>query len=294
MAEEKEEGTDNSADGAVRYGISTGLREILENHPDLIRYGDVLGGHIDGQKFGAEKNRIFTETNEAARNGKFASKYIMLEHVYEEIAKVVASGTVFDDVGTRALLEGGLAEIVNKGFFVGGARPEQEKRTKLDDIMEANSTIYGILKSEEYDPRKMPELIGAVETVQRMGVWGNVVDVLKDHGLMDEEKYYAIKTEIEKRAIGIYDAVKANIPNYISQASKKEGETEVTDITKKTKQKVAASILGILGLGILIATKTAVTGGVIGALPSSSRFIGAGLLVVSLVWMWKVFSRNKK
>jgi hypothetical protein len=73
MAEEKEEGTDNSADGAVRYGISTGLREILENHPDLIRYGDVLGGHIDGQKFGAEKNRIFTETNEAARNGKFAS-----------------------------------------------------------------------------------------------------------------------------------------------------------------------------------------------------------------------------
>ncbi len=295
MDEEKGRGMDSRLKQVIDDGVKYGLKGILQNHPDLTNYANVLEDHIDQRKFMAEKNRIFAETNEASREGKFASEYAMWEHVYTQVAKVVASGKVFDKVGTRTILEGGLAEILNKSFFVGGARRESQERTELDDILDANDAIWNIMSSKQYDPSKMPELVEAVGTVQRMGVLYEVIQELKDHNLMDEGKYNEMKMAINKNAIDTYDAVKSKIPGYISGASaKKEYETKVTDVSKegKTAHQVAAAILGIFGVGILIATKTALTGGAIGALPSSSSFIAVGLIIISLIWMWVAFKRK--
>ncbi|MEK6945483.1 MAG: hypothetical protein AABW63_01695 [Nanoarchaeota archaeon] len=297
MDEEKEERTNSRLNQVVDDGVKYGLKGILQNHPDLMHYAGVLGDHIDERKFAAEKNRIFAETNEASRNGKFASEYSMWEHVYGEIAKVVASGKVFDKIGTRTILEGGLAEIINKSFFVGGARNETKERTELDDILEANGKILDIMSSKQYDPRKMPELVEAVGTVQRMGVLYEVIEELKEHNLMDEGRYNEMKMAINKTAIDTYDAVRAKLPEYVAGSSAEKGyETEVTDISKtskeKTAHKVAAAILGIFGVGILIATKTALTGGAIGILPSSSSFVAVGLIIISLIWLWAAFKRK--
>ncbi|MEK6917743.1 MAG: hypothetical protein AABW51_02235 [Nanoarchaeota archaeon] len=272
MDEEKEEGVSSRVKNVTNYGIDTGLNGILENHPGWISYRDSLRSHIDEQKFEAEKNRIFAETNEASRSGKFASEYLMWKHVYEQIAKVVASGKVFDDFGNEVILNKSLEERASNGFFVGGARRELSEQTELDKKIGAFNELYDLMKKGDYAQR-MPELAEAAATIQDAGMLNAAVDILKYHGLIDGRKYSIIKDSIKEKADGVYETALTKIEEYSS----------------KPVQKAAAAILGIFGVGILIATKTAITGGVIGTLPSSSSFIAIGLMIVSLIWMWKAF-----
>jgi len=248
----------------VNSAIQEGVDSIIKNHPRFKDSQEFIYNHIDQKKLGEMANKAYEYISENPSEKN-------LKKLYEDMAKYVASGEVLDDLGKEVVLRKGLEEKASSGFFKGfSARRELKGEKKLDYLITSFQDLYSLLKTGNYAER-MPELAQAVSTVNDMGFLDPAVDVLKSYGLIDDRKYKALKQGIKYKTEESAKSVVSGIENYI------------------TPQKIAASILGIIGISMLVASGTGITGNIIGNLSNTTTGIIGGFLVLASLglFVWK-------
>ncbi|HJZ18849.1 MAG TPA: hypothetical protein VJ208_01990 [Candidatus Nanoarchaeia archaeon] len=229
----------------INSAIEDEIDAMLQRHPRFRGFKGYITKHIDRKRLREKVDEIYGKTRGSGLNEEQTSLYLR-----RGIADYVASGAVFDEAGQKVILRKGLEEEAKKPgvlnyFAKRRAQKILEGERKFDSALEAWSEIYQQFKSGNYD---MPELERPLEYLSKAGFSSTAAEILDEAGLINKSQYRKIKRKIRKGF--------------------REAEKEAYGGLEKNAgyQKVAASILGILGIGALIASgaSIALTGGVIG------------------------------
>ena len=255
-----------STNSIINNAIEQGIDVILELHPRFKENQNYILRHIDKKKLNEKIEKIYENTRERGWSNEKK-----LEYIRKELTDYVATGAAFDEAGKEVILKSGLEEKARSGLFRGwSARRRLEGEKYLDNVIVAFQDLYSLFKTGEY-AENMPEVADAVTTVYEMGFLDPAVDVLKHYNLISPKKYKVLKGSIrEKTEEGIGRAM-SGIEKYA------------------THKKVAAFILGILGILVLISSGIRITGNVVGNLSNTTTgIIGFFLILISLVFfIWK-------
>jgi len=253
----------------VNSAIEEGIDAIIDKHPRFSEQEELLAHYLDKKtlnhyaKEATEKLQDYTDEKQAS---KFIGKF------YDTMAGYVASGELFTDKGKEIILRKSWGEKSRKFFTGGTAREILDGEQYLDDTMNSFRDLYKLFKTGDYSKR-MPQLAEAVATVYDMGFADAAVNVLYENGLMNQNRYKVLKKVITQRTKEGVEKTQETLTEYI------------------VPEKIAASILGIIGLGILL-TSNPITGNIIGV--STNINIGAIIFGVAVlgggVWM---FFRNR-
>ncbi|MCK5149469.1 hypothetical protein KAJ87_00905 [Candidatus Pacearchaeota archaeon] len=257
----------------INSAVEEGVNTILGRHPRFKENQEYILKHIDLKKI---KNKIQDLYENLEEKGIESDKK-RSEYIHNEIADYVATGSAFDEAGKGTILKSGLEEKAKSGFFKGlFARGTLKGEKYLDNVLDSFQDLYLLFKKGDYSQR-MPEVAEAVTSVYDMGFLDPAVDVLKHYGLINEGKYNNLKKSIRNK-------------------TKKGAESVVSGIEKyATYQKVAASIFGIFGIGLLILSGAKITGAVIGNFFNSAiGLIGGFLTLISLILFLKVSKKKRK
>lgn len=183
----------------LNNAINEGLQMLLKMHPRLKGQESYLMQHFDQRKI----QESVLRANEAIRkqeiNGKELSDERKKELVYGSIINDVSSGRLFDDSGKEVILRKGLEERVGQGFRRKDAREISRGENYLDKALVAFRDIYAMMKTGDY-AQHMPEFAESVSTIYNMGFLDSAVDLLKYHGLVDNNKYKMLKRNVRRKA----------------------------------------------------------------------------------------------
>jgi len=250
----------NQQEEIVNRAIEEGVSAIVEHHPGFRGKENYIARHLNK---GRIQHGIAQIQEVIDEKGKDWDEQTRAQVMYQNLANYVASGGAFDDSAKEVILNGSLEE---KAEGIKTPRGRGREQVGVDNVTEAFTDIYQLMRSGDYAER-MPELAEAAGTIYDMGFLNTTVKVLKSRGLLNEGQYKALNSAIEERRA----EAGAAISHYIT--------------SKKKKQRIAASIVGIAGLGVALLSKGAITGNVTGASSTSAigGLIGVGLLVVSLI-----------
>jgi len=219
----------------VQLGIKYGIKEIIKDHPQF------------------KENEIIPHIDMAELQNKVYDMYLQMEkdripeqrrkdYIIAGVADYISKGEVLDDEGKEVILAQGLERKAQSGFFRGhGARKELKQKSELEN----KYGFSGAINKKEYT--EMPEIAEGVYKLENMSKLSKMIDYMRHHGLVGERKYHSWQNKIYKRA--------------------EEAESKISSGIEKY---VAASIIGILGIG-LIAFSSKVTGAVVS---SPERFEG--------------------
>ncbi len=262
-------------DQLVNAAIQAGIEELAREHPGFPV--DYIARHLDTKKLGEKAGEVY---NYLSQTGNFSDEQ-KAEYIQKEITDYVASGSAFDDAGKEIILKTSLEARASqrglRGLFTGRrARKELKEGQELDAVTGAFGDIYDLFKSGKYG-QMMPELAQAVQTVNAMGFLDSAVEALKYYGMLDDNKYHALKKGIKYKIEEGTNATITGIEKYV------------------LSQKIAASIFGILGIFLLFSSRIGITGGVIGSLPNNSiGIIGGALIVLCLLLFLKSFKKKSQ
>ena len=235
-----------------------GIGEIIRQHPRFKNIGNYIAKHIDHRLVEKRMKSIYAYAIKEKKPREEIEEYLT-----NGVADYISSGAAFDRVGKEVILKKGLEEKANSGLFKGFfARRELNGEKYLDKSLDAFNEVYEMFKSGDYD---MPEVEGQLKYLNRLGFAGSAADILKDAGLIGGSQYSKIKGNIRKGA---------------KEATREFGSR----LEKYAQYKVASSIFGIFGVGLIIASKIGITGNVVGNQISNNPSIiaGAVLLVLAL------------
>lgn len=249
--------------------IQEGIGEITKHNPAISQ--EMIEKYLDREAISSKANEIYESLESDSGERK-------KEYLREDLLKYINSGGLFTENGKQRILGKGLEGKVGyvekfKRIF----RGEPEGSEYLDNTIEAFQDLYSMLKTGDYAQR-MPELAKSVVTIYDMGFLNPAVNVLASYGLIDEGRYNTIKRNIKNR---VYD----------------EAQKGVSAIEKYSlppaEEKVAASLLGIIGVCLLFASGTKITGGFIGSLPSSIWGI-IGVILIGIAFYLGLRKRTNK
>jgi hypothetical protein len=265
----------------IEYGMNEGLSVLLENNPHLKKYQNYLEKHIDQSRIKTKLSQLNEEMSSGGGGNYLTSakKYEEKEKLFvEDIANYVSSGELLDERGKKLLLKrGGLEEKAKSTnpftkFF---AKRELKGEKYLENTIDAFQDLYSIFSSGDY-AKRMPEIAEATQTVNDMGFLKPAIEILKDYGLMNNNKYKILKKAInEKTREGVETATKG-IENYLSL------------------KQAAIIVMGFIG-AFIVFTSVTITGGVIGTLNTQSiKFAGALLCLIALILFLMVTKKKNK
>ena len=259
----KKEGVD------INSAIEKGINTILKHHPRFNQ--EYILKHIDPEKL---KGKI-TEIYENIGDRKWSDKK-KLKYVHKELADYVADENAFDEAGKEIISRRGLEEKAKSGFLKGfSARGVLKKGEYLDQAYKFSQDLSALFKKGDCAQR-MPEVVEANTTVQDMVLLDPAVDSLKHYGLIKEGEYHDWK-------------------KYITKTAEEGLKNVVSGIKKYATQPVAASLLGIFGLGLLILSGTKITGAVIGGFSNGTiGLLGGFFILVSLILFLRSFKKKRK
>jgi len=224
------------ASNAIEFGINA----LVENHPRFAQQKDFLKDHIDttkiGDYLGEALQKIGTYTGEDREKAE--------EELYNETTSYIVSGELLTDKGKELILRKSLREETRGLFGSRRAKGALEGDKYLNDVMGSFNDLYKLLGSGDYAQR-MPELASAVTEIYDMGFWDAALNVLYDNGLMGKGEYYSAKKALITRTKKGVEKTDKAIKQYFPAEA------------------LAASILGFLGLGVLL-TSNPITGNAIG------------------------------
>ncbi|MDP2672463.1 MAG: hypothetical protein Q8O84_01480 [Nanoarchaeota archaeon] len=210
----------------------------------------------------------------------------VMEYMHNGLLNYIATGVAFDDAGKEVILKKSLEEKAGSGFFKGFfARRKLEGEKYLDNTMEAFQDLYALMSQGNHAER-MPELAKPLTTIYNLGFLDPALDILQHYGLIDKSKYNSIKKSVFEGADEARKEVVKGIEKYASYQPAMENQNNY--------QKVAAIFLGMVGLVISLASKN-ILGATIGSIGNNfSNFVGAGLVLISMLWFLKVSKIRKK
>jgi len=240
----------------IDAAIGSGIDAIVEHHPKFRGAEEYITKHIDKKRINKGLRRIEEYVVEKGGDWDEEKK---AKFIYKNLANYIASGRAFDDSAKEVILKNSLEERA------GGrrrGRDELEGEKYIDQAGEAFRDIYSLMKSGDYEAR-MPELAEAVTNIYNIGFLDTALDILKSKGLLDDRKYGLIKESIRERSEEEQEKFGHEMKRYLAP------------------RKVAATIFGILGAGLVVLSGRGITGNVIGL--SNGNVIGGVVGILLLV-----------
>ncbi len=245
-------------------GVEAGAEKLYQDHP---RIGD--------------KNRVKSLIDEnALKNyaGKMASvfqNYLkagknpedLIKMGYEDLASLVVSGKLLTDKGKELLLSESWKKRSKKWFGARDAKQIIKGEEYLDNTMKAFRDLYDLMKSGEYAQR-FPELTQAVSKIYELGFLDATANILYHNGQLKEGQYIAMKRALNEKVKHSVAQTENALKSYYNQA-------------------LAASIIAILGIGILVSS-AGITGNAIGMTRTSlvpAITFGALSLILG-IYLW--------
>jgi len=267
-----------------------GIRSLVNQHSRFHGLEKYLLSHIDLGKLDEIYQQLSEEGQKLYDAGKLDGDDVS-DYIRSGLAKHVASMGAFDEFGQRFVLRKGLEEKL------GGGSPKSWKRlvpftkawkyrkdsevTKyLDKSMDAFGELYHFFSSVD-KPESLKPIEGAVETVYSAGLMEATASLLFEKGVMNEEKYRDLR-KMAKNTIGAGS-------NYV--------EKNIADYLSSSVQKLAASVLGVFGLGLLVTSGFKVTGSAVGNssfFPNGGLSVLAGILLIIIAVLLFRLKRKKK
>ncbi len=260
----------------IDSAIEKGIGVLLEDHPRFRKYQEDILENINRKELRKKKDEIYENIRERNWSDKKKRKYIL-----KELANYVATGIPLYEPGQTIILRKGLEERAAKGFFKKRfARRRLKGEKYLDNAIEAAEEGYYLLKKGNLK-KHLPEFKKNLWTLKKMGFLDNYLSILQDYGVFSQReasRYKKTIREIAKEKVG--------------ESKKIFGKTIEEYITP---QKVAASILLVLGAGLILLSSINITGMVIGGLSNLSDvyggLIGIFLILISLILFFKAFQK---
>ena len=252
----------------LEQAIVEGIDSIMKEHPRFAGFEEYFLKHID-------KKKIRENINELKKTKGLKGDRLNL-FIYQEIAEYVSSGEAFDEKGKNVILKNSLEgktdgrNLLQKLF----RKPKFNGEKYLDETMEAFGDLYSLFKTGDYAQR-MPELTKSLGTLYDLRFLNPAIDILKENGMIDNKKYNFLKKEVYTKAQESSKNVVGGIEKYF------------------VPQKVAASILGIAGIGLILASSK-VTGAVVGIQNNNLAYGIAGVISVAIAVFIFVSSGKKK
>jgi len=278
MARKKEDGINmqEAINSATQQGVQNGITDIIESRPRF-RNTD-FSKYIDSKKLNEAVKRTYN-----ALSKEKLSEEKTVEYLREVITAYVAQGSIFNEIGQKLVLEGGLGKrdrmnplekalnVVTLGIL------PRKKPDNLENIFGAHQNIYNLFKSGDYAQR-MPELAIAAETIDKMGFLDTSLDTLYAHGQMDQRKYKFLKKALSEKTEEANRDYLTNQEKYIMQPY----------------QKAAAFILGIVGIVAILGSGKIITGGIIGTLNATGLGIAGIVLLFFSIILFFGIKKSKK
>ena len=281
MSKNKSRNAQTAINELINSSVSEGVEAIIKDHPRFKNYQDFILKHIDQKKL----NHKVSELYRGAVSQRFSSDDAA-NYIHKELLNYIATGAAFDDAGKEVILKKSLEERAESGFFKGFfARRKLEGEKYLDNTMEAFQDLYALMQQGNHAER-MPELAKPLTTIYNLGFLDPALDVLQHYGLINKSKYHSIKKSVFERADEARKEVVKGIEKYASYQPAAENQNNY--------QKAAAIFLGIVGLAVSVASKNILGATIGGANNNFSNFVGAVLVLISMIWFLKVSKMRKK
>ena len=93
----------------INSAINKGFSELLNNHPRIKNYEDILYEHIDWERLSEKEKEIYENLSD---KGYLSQEDI--QYIHEEMKNYVASSLAFDPLGQSLTVGKGLEERVNE------------------------------------------------------------------------------------------------------------------------------------------------------------------------------------
>lgn len=250
----------------INPAIEEGIESIIEEHPRLEGFEEFLSSKIDKRRLLKDFEFLKEKAEEKGLRGKKA-----IEYIYEELADYISSAQAFNREGKNVIIgnnleekaRGWLGEWIRNLFH----KPRFDGERYLDRVIGAASDLNLLLQSGDYEKR-MPELVESVRTLNDFKFLNPSLDSFRSRGIIDEQKYKFLKEKVYSAAKEHGGGMIKGVENYI--------------------EKLAAAILGTLGLGLVLLSSTKITGMAVGNLSKLSLgIIGAFLILFSLILLFK-------
>jgi hypothetical protein len=284
----KEEGQHSEAE-LQQAAIKAGMQNLIRSNPGLRDYAVLMMNNIDYNKI----DNFVKESEE-----KYKTDNLSYEEknnsIYNGIANYVASGgalknkaiqTLFDKSKEGKLDRSILEKIVN--FF----KPNKFEGTEyFEKATNAYSDMYDILSQNELAQKKLPKLAKAAEAMKMYGFLDVALKNFKAHGMMNDKEYKMLSQIHYQNTAIRAEKGKKSLESYII----KEKEDLEKEEKEKTAQTVAASIIGFIGV-LLVLFNLRITGAVIGGdNPVTIGIVGVFMLLFSLLLYFRPLKRTFK
>jgi hypothetical protein len=143
--------------------------------------------------------------------------------------------------------------------------------SKVEEIAEGATALYHALEANPQLANLNPELAKSIVELNKYISTGVILDIAHAHGFVDDKKHTDYHRSLEKRVASSRDEVTQSIEQSVGY-------------------KTAASIIGALGLGIIVLSNIGITGAAIGAgggVSGIGNLLGIGMFLVSILLFLK-------
>ncbi len=266
----------------IRYAAKNGIESIYKNHPIFHGAEKLLLNHVDWEKLHDKAEEVYSNLLKNNIYGERANKYIK-----REIEDYVSSGKFFDEKGNKIIVEKSFKENPNLlekivSFF----KPQSEGEKELTNTMGALHDLYTLYKSGGYE-QSIPQLKGSFEKAGEYITKAGGVSILPAAANVLDA--YGVKKEISNSLRREYNKEHRKII--------KKGKGHLEEVTlglKKYASKIAASVLGVIGISLIIFSSK-ITGAVIDVQNSTiSKVVGACMIFGSLLLIFNLLKKKIK
>jgi predicted RND superfamily exporter protein len=263
--------------------IQAGLNALVYSNANFGKYAVLIKNNLDYNKIG---NFI-----------KEAEKKYDKRDALNELANYVASGKALKDPALQTLfdrsregkLDRTLAEKI-KALF----NPNKFEGLKdFEKARNAYGDLYDVLSQDREAQEEIPELTKAARTLKMYGYLDFALKNFKSHGMMDNKEYNILSQDLYSTTVIRSQKGKKSLEDKIRK-DKEELEKEKEEKEKQTVQKIAASIIGFVGI-VLIISNLNITGAVIGESSKTTiSTIGAFMIFFALLLFFRPLKKALK
>jgi hypothetical protein len=272
-----------------QHAIQAGLRQLIYSNPGLKKYSVLMMNNIDYEKINDFMGYKVKELQESNMNETDAKKIL-----YKELANYAASGKILKDTVVQTLFDKGQEGGLDKSLLekiVGFFKPNKFEGTEyFQKATNAYSDMYDILSQDEVAQKSIPELVKAAKAMKMYGFLDVALKNFKAHKVMDDKTYKMLSKDL-------YDTtnmrLKKGVKGLEAHILKEKEELEKEE-KEKEAQKIAASVIGFLGV-LLIIFNMRITGAVIGGdSVITGGIVGVFMLLFSLLLYFRPLKRTFK
>jgi hypothetical protein len=231
----------------INYAIKNGVNYIVGSHPLFGDFENYILHHVDQKGIVDKFNKTYSNAI-----AKSKSRDDALKTAYKTIEKYIASGNLLDDQAKKVILTEGLKE--KTGGLRKVFRTEILGEKYLNNTINTFKGLDDLMQSGDY-AEKMPEVAQAVAKLKDAGFHYAATRILKEGGIIDEKK-------------------EQNMLRVVYKNVKEEPKKVVSAL----EQKIAASIIGAVGMLIMLFNAN-MTGAVIG----ENSTVGAGIVGIGMI-----------